>query len=96
MLRSKRVLQPLFYFIAPAACLFLASAPAAAQQSEITGQPAVAQEAVDQSAEPFPIIEFEHREYDLGRQLAGGKLHHTFIVYNKGTADLHIKSVKSG
>ena len=96
MLKSKRILQPLFFFMAPAACLFLVCAPAAAQQEEITGLPAEAQEAVEQSAELFPIIDFEHREYDLGRQLAGGKLQHTFIVYNKGTADLNIKSIKSG
>lgn len=42
------------------------------------------------------IIDFDHREYDFGRQLAEQDLEHTFTVYNKGTVPLKITSIRTG
>jgi len=42
------------------------------------------------------VIDFDHREYDFGRQLAEQHLEHTFKVYNRGTAPLKITSIRTG
>jgi hypothetical protein len=42
------------------------------------------------------IIDFDHREFDFGRQLAEQNLEHTFKVYNKGTVPLRITSIRTG
>ena len=47
-------------------------------------------------AQTYPKISFDATNYDAGEVWEGEKVSHTFIVRNKGTAQLNIAKVKAG
>jgi hypothetical protein len=80
-------ISPLLFFLiflAGSLSIVFAQAPGTAEESDGGVEGGVA------------IIDFDHREYDFGRQLAEQDLEHTFTVYNKGTVPLTITSIRTG
>lgn len=93
---EKRISHLIFCFWAVILVLGCVTASAADQTDDADKGDAAAQAMEEDAAEPFPGILIDEPVFDFGSLYEGDPVVHTFVIRNKGDADLVIEKVKPG